>query len=186
MPSGAAAVSAVDVAALAADPSRAAQAALATVTPEQGAIAVHFDVDIVDFIDAPLSEDTGRNVGVPLQAALDALATLLGDPRATALTVTELTPFTARPMAARPHASTTAWLAHARTGARATIYPALPLDGRMVSAAVRTPVSEIAVPDGPGASRPLRPRGAPLGAWGWARSYAPAASPARSNFSLGS
>ena len=53
---------------------------------------MHFDVEIVDFIDAPLSEDTGRNVGVPLQAALDALATLLGDPRATALPVTELNP----------------------------------------------------------------------------------------------
>jgi arginase len=86
------AVSVVDVAALAADPSGAAHAALATVPAEHEAIAVHFDVDIVDFIDAPLSENTGRNVGVPLQAALDALATLLGDPRATALTVTELNP----------------------------------------------------------------------------------------------
>ena len=73
----------------------------------------------------------------------------------------------------------------ARVG-RATIYPALPLNGRMVTAAVRTPVSEIAVPEGPGASTPLRPRGAPPGAGGWARSYAPAASRARSNFSLGS
>ena len=86
------AVSVVDVAALAADPSGAAHAALATVPAEQEAIAVHFDVDVVDFIDAPLSENTGRNVGVPLQAALDALSTLLGDPRATALTVTELNP----------------------------------------------------------------------------------------------
>jgi arginase len=39
-----------------------------------------------------MSENTGRNVGVPLQAALDALATLLDDLRATALTITELNP----------------------------------------------------------------------------------------------
>ena len=86
------AVSVVDVTALAADPSGAAHAALSAVPAEQEAIAVHFDVDIVDFIDAPLSENTGRNVGVPLQTAHDALATLLGDRRAAALTVTELNP----------------------------------------------------------------------------------------------
>jgi arginase len=86
------AVSVVDVAALAADPSGAADAALAAAPAAREAIAVHFDVDVVDFIDAPLSENTGRNVGVPLQAALEALATLLADPRATALTVTELNP----------------------------------------------------------------------------------------------
>src|SRR6185312_13920501 len=83
----------VDVDALAADPQGAARAALAAVpAAEYGTVAVHFDVDVVDFIDAPLSENTGRNVGVPLQSAIDALATLLGDPRVAALTVTELNP----------------------------------------------------------------------------------------------
>ena len=85
-------VQVVDVAALAADPVGAARAALAAVPVERAAIAVHFDVDVVDFIDAPLSENTGRNVGVPLQTALDALAALLDDPRVAAVTVTELNP----------------------------------------------------------------------------------------------
>ena len=81
-----------NVDALAADPRGGARAALAAVPAEYGMVAVHFDVDVVDFIDAPLSENTGRNVGVPLQTAVDALATLLGDPRVAALTVTELNP----------------------------------------------------------------------------------------------
>ncbi len=71
----------VDVAALAADPARAARDALAALPDERTMIAVHFDVDVVDFVDAPLSENTGRNVGVPLTSALEALAVLLGDPR---------------------------------------------------------------------------------------------------------
>jgi arginase len=82
----------LDVAELAADPAGAARAALAAVPPEQGAIAVHFDVDVIDFTDAPLSENTGRNVGVSLQSAIAALAALLDDPRVAALTVTELNP----------------------------------------------------------------------------------------------
>ena len=83
-------VGVVEVAALAADPAGAARAALALVG--HGLLVVHFDVDVVDFTDAPLSENTGRNVGVPLETALDALAALLGDPRVAALTVTELNP----------------------------------------------------------------------------------------------
>ena len=54
---------------------------------------VHFDVDVIDFIDAPLSQNTGRNVGVTLAAAGAALAELLRDPRVLVVTVTELNPF---------------------------------------------------------------------------------------------
>ena len=32
-------------------------------------LLVHFDVDTVDFTDAPLSENTGRNEGLPLEVA---------------------------------------------------------------------------------------------------------------------
>ena len=85
-------VKVVDVAALAADPARAARDALAVLPAERMTIAVHFDIDVVDFVDAPLSENTGRNVGVPLASALEALTVLLGDPRVAALTVTELNP----------------------------------------------------------------------------------------------
>jgi arginase len=72
-------------------PADAAEAAL-DMPGEVGALLVHFDVDVVDFIDAPLSENTGRNVGVPLDAALAALSVLLAERRAVALTITELNP----------------------------------------------------------------------------------------------
>jgi arginase len=53
---------------------------------------VHFDVDAVDFADAPLAENTDRNVGLTLDAALEALAAVLRVPGLAALTVTELNP----------------------------------------------------------------------------------------------
>jgi arginase len=55
-------------------------------------LLVHFDVDTVDFTDAPLSENTGRNAGLPLEVALRALATLASAEQLSALTVTELNP----------------------------------------------------------------------------------------------
>jgi arginase len=72
-------------------PELAARQALASV-PEDGLLLVHFDVDVIDFIDCPLSENTGRNVGVTLEAATSALAALCADPRLVALTITELNP----------------------------------------------------------------------------------------------
>ena len=55
-------------------------------------LAVHFDVDCIDFTDAPLSENTGRNIGLTQDAAFAALSAVLLDPRVTALTITELNP----------------------------------------------------------------------------------------------
>lgn len=81
----------VPVTALAADATGAARDALAALSQAER-IAVHFDVDVIDFVDAPLSENAGRNVGVSLATTLAALTTLLADPRVTALTVTELNP----------------------------------------------------------------------------------------------
>jgi arginase len=74
-----------------ADPAAAARAALAALPADAG-FAVHFDVDVLDFRDAPLAENADRAPGLPLAAAGVALATLMADPRATALTVTEFTP----------------------------------------------------------------------------------------------
>ena len=81
----------VDVATVAADPVVAARAALA---PLAGcdAIAVHFDVDVVDFLDAPLAENTDRGVAPSLAACGAALRELFCDPRTCALTVTEFNP----------------------------------------------------------------------------------------------
>jgi arginase len=53
---------------------------------------VHFDVDVVDFVDLPLSENTGHNIGLPFDAASAALETLVADPRFAGLTVTEHNP----------------------------------------------------------------------------------------------
>ena len=55
-------------------------------------LAVHFDVDCIDFTDAPLSENTGRNAGLSQDDAFAALAEVLRDPRVGALTITELNP----------------------------------------------------------------------------------------------
>jgi arginase len=84
-------VTLVDRDSTAADPDRAARAALAALDGCDE-IAVHFDVDVVDFLDAPLAENTDRRNGLPLDVAARALATLLADARVTALTVTEFNP----------------------------------------------------------------------------------------------
>jgi hypothetical protein len=38
-------------------------------------VTLHFDVDVINFIEAPLSENDGREGGLPLQSALIALKT---------------------------------------------------------------------------------------------------------------
>jgi arginase len=73
------------------NPAAAARSALGAVA-DATRVIVHLDVDVVDFVDAPLSENTGRNVGVPLAAVAAALPELMADPRTSALTVTELNP----------------------------------------------------------------------------------------------
>lgn len=73
------------------DPRAAARAALAALG-HCDRVAIHFDVDCIDFTDAPLSENTGRNVGLSQDDAFLALAELLRDARVGALTVTELNP----------------------------------------------------------------------------------------------
>jgi arginase len=55
-------------------------------------LLVHFDVDVIDFTDAPLSENIGRNVGLSFGPALRALSTVLASPRLAGLTITELNP----------------------------------------------------------------------------------------------
>jgi arginase len=77
---------------LRADPAGAAAEALAQLPVSCDVVAVHADIDVVDFTDAPLSENTGRNVGVPLGAALAALGVLAREGRTRAITLTELNP----------------------------------------------------------------------------------------------
>ena len=77
--------------ALAADPAGAAAAALGHLPA--GPLAVHIDVDVLDFIDAPLAENTDcRNTGPTLGQAEQALSVAARDPRVRALSIGELNP----------------------------------------------------------------------------------------------
>ncbi len=77
--------------ALTADPSGSALAALGVLP--SGPLAVHVDVDVLDFIDAPLAENTDcRNTGPTLDQLGQALLAAAGDPRLRALSIGELNP----------------------------------------------------------------------------------------------
>ncbi len=81
----------VDVQMAATDPVRSARAALSPLSGCDG-LAVHFDVDLVDFLDAPLAENTDRGIAPSLAACEEMLSELLTDARVCALTVTEFNP----------------------------------------------------------------------------------------------
>jgi arginase len=77
--------------ALAADPAATALAALGQLPP--GPLAVHVDVDVLDFTDAPLAESTdGRNSGPTLDQVAEALTAAARDQRMRALSIGELNP----------------------------------------------------------------------------------------------
>jgi arginase len=58
-----------------------------------GPLALHFDVDVLDFTDAPLAENTdGRNTGPSLEEAALVLSTAVRDSGFRALSVAELNP----------------------------------------------------------------------------------------------
>lgn len=82
----------IPVGEVAADPEGAAARARAEMESRCDHLLVHFDVDSVDFTDLPLSENTGRNEGLPFDAAMRALGTLLGSEKLAAVTVTEFNP----------------------------------------------------------------------------------------------
>jgi len=77
---------------LRADPPAAAREALRRATAGGRRFLVHFDVDVIDFSDVPLSENTGRGIGVGFDAALSALGVLVAHEALLGLTVTELNP----------------------------------------------------------------------------------------------
>ena len=76
---------------LIADPEAAAAIALRALPTAP--FAVHVDVDVLDFIDAPLAENTsGRNIGPTLDQLGAALRVVTTDPRWRALSIGELNP----------------------------------------------------------------------------------------------
>jgi len=82
----------IPAAEVAADPATAATRALELLDGSGRPLLVHFDVDVIDFTDTPLSENWGRNEGIPYDAAAGALRTLLASPRLAGVTITELNP----------------------------------------------------------------------------------------------
>ena len=86
------AIETVRVAEVAADPEGAAARARRLIEDRCDRLLVHFDVDVIDFTDVPLSENWGRNEGLSFDDALGALETLLSSPRLAGLTITELNP----------------------------------------------------------------------------------------------
>jgi arginase len=77
---------------LADDPAAAAEQARRLIDDRCDRLLVHFDVDVIDFTDVPLSENWGRNVGVAYEDAIASLAVLLASRRLAGLTITELNP----------------------------------------------------------------------------------------------
>jgi arginase len=74
------------------DPAAAATKALESIAARADRVLVHFDVDVIDFTDTPLSENTGRNEGIAYEQAAAALGVLLASPKLAGVTVTELNP----------------------------------------------------------------------------------------------
>jgi arginase len=77
---------------VAAEPEAAALEARRLISESCDRFIVHFDVDVIDFTDTPLSENWGRNEGVSYEHAMRALRVLLADPSLAGLTITELNP----------------------------------------------------------------------------------------------
>jgi arginase len=77
------------------DPEGAASRALQLLATRSDSYAIHLDVDVVDFTDAPLSEHPSRNTGLKLDQMLRALKVLTSGPGLVAITLAELNPHNA-------------------------------------------------------------------------------------------
>lgn len=81
----------VSLAELQANPAAAAQRALACIAPVDRMV-VHFDVDVIDYADTPLSENYRHGEGCTLDQAMTALSVLASMQQFAGVTVTELNP----------------------------------------------------------------------------------------------
>ena len=55
-------------------------------------VLVHFDVDIIDFADFPIAENTRRHFGMTFEVAMSAFSAVMEAPNIAACTVTEINP----------------------------------------------------------------------------------------------
>ncbi len=85
-------IHAIPVEVVATSPEETAAAALAALPSQVDHVLVHFDVDIIDFTDLPLSEERVRNRGLTFAQSMRVLAVLATDERFAALTITEVNP----------------------------------------------------------------------------------------------
>ena len=85
-------ISVIPVDEVATGPERAALERESYIEDRCDRLLVHFDVDVIDFTDVPLSENWGRNEGLAYDHAMRALRTLLASPRLAGMTITELNP----------------------------------------------------------------------------------------------
>lgn len=75
-----------------ADPVAAAEQVVTGWATQFDQLLVHLDIDVLDFADAPLAENTRRNVGLELETLLAALERLVAAPNWRGLTVCEVNP----------------------------------------------------------------------------------------------
>ena len=74
------------------NPSDAAQAVVAGWASQFERLLIHLDVDVLNYVDMPLAENTRRNVGLRFDQLMASLRSLLRAPNWVALTITELNP----------------------------------------------------------------------------------------------
>jgi arginase len=82
----------VDIATVAADPAAAARSVIDGWAPRFERLLIHLDVDVLDFVDMPLAENTRRDVGLRFDQLVAALGVLLSASNWAALTICEVNP----------------------------------------------------------------------------------------------
>lgn len=82
----------VTLAQVAPDPTKAAEKVVHGWARKFARLLIHLDVDVLDFADMPLAENTRRNVGLKFDQLVAVLRVFLSAPNWTALTVCELNP----------------------------------------------------------------------------------------------
>jgi arginase len=75
-----------------ASPTEAARAALAALPDDVDCLLVHFDVDVVDFLDFPAADFPTINAGLTLREAHECIAEFVSHPKFSALTICEFNP----------------------------------------------------------------------------------------------
>ena len=82
----------VRLAQVAADPAGAARGVVEAWARPFGRLLVHVDVDVLDYLDLPIAEETRRNVGLRFAQLVEVLRELVAAPNWVALTICEVNP----------------------------------------------------------------------------------------------